>query len=700
MFFSLKSSALSLFSFGFLFFCVSCLTTERTCPQGTSHFEESPVVFSVQEYLTDAENRQAAAWAEYAKGYSLLLEQPESFNQAAGHFSKALSLLPDSQTIASALVGPRLLSSDLEQILQDLRPVTEANPGAPIPNMVYAECLTLLKKPEQAITHIQQTIKHNGWQDKQLVRTAAALMAEEGMPKDTENFFRKTFKQKHLRHDQIMLAIAANFWLKMAEINEKQPNEEEIEEKIEAEEKTPAEQIADTAATNGQPPETQEITAAPEEATQPESATKAEPTSEVTPDTSGSDKSDDKADTDKATAEAENAQESKEASLKRQGIFLQQARRYSPVRCRQQARSYLSQALAVPGFPDSSQHKPSWDGPHLLNQAFIRLNDEQLLDAWLAKLDGDEEQRETLPRRLLKLALLSKSQQREKLLDYLDSLHRIPFSPSHYHEEYALRQTIAEQYLQLESYDQAVQALEVIVTYYPRDLQSRLRLAHLFLYLRQPQRGLALLAPLTALPPHGWLISAQLWRQSKNYQRALDCLKQAEKAARDLPHPEGFFNTSFHTTYALVHEKLGNIDQTVSQSRLAHAQDPDDPSMCNFLGYILADHNRNLEEAESLIVKALQSEPDNTAYLDSLAWVYYRQKKFPEALSTINKTIRLGGINDDSEGVIADHAGDILAANGFIKAAKYYWLLSISINKEETEKINRKLQDGRQTEKR
>ena len=51
----------------------------------------------------------------------------------------------------------------------------------------------------------------------------------------------------------------------------------------------------------------------------------------------------------------------------------------------------------------------------------------------------------------------------------------------------------------------------------------------------------------------------------------------------------------------------------------------------NYLGYMLADRNERLPEALQLIQGALDREPGNGAYLDSLGWVYFRMGKFEEA---------------------------------------------------------------------
>src|ERR1039457_1974119 len=59
--------------------------------------------------------------------------------------------------------------------------------------------------------------------------------------------------------------------------------------------------------------------------------------------------------------------------------------------------------------------------------------------------------------------------------------------------------------------------------------------------------------------------------------------------------------------------------------------DADNAGAMNYLGYMLADRAVRLDEACQLIKKALDLDPQNGAYLDSLGWVYYRQGKLNEA---------------------------------------------------------------------
>lgn len=84
---------------------------------------------------------------------------------------------------------------------------------------------------------------------------------------------------------------------------------------------------------------------------------------------------------------------------------------------------------------------------------------------------------------------------------------------------------------------------------------------------------------------------------------------------------------------------------------------PDDPQANNDLGYLWADKGKNLPEARGMIEKALQKEPDNHAYLDSMGWVLYRLGEYAEARTHLEKATQSDN-GDDS--TVFDHLGDVL----------------------------------------
>src|SRR5207244_7290227 len=75
----------------------------------------------------------------------------------------------------------------------------------------------------------------------------------------------------------------------------------------------------------------------------------------------------------------------------------------------------------------------------------------------------------------------------------------------------------------------------------------------------------------------------------------------------------------------------------------------------NYIGYMWADHNMHLDEAEAMIKRALGSEPNNASYLDSLGWVEFRNGKFDQALRDL---LRAATTVERADRVVFDRIGD------------------------------------------
>ena len=117
-----------------------------------------------------------------------------------------------------------------------------------------------------------------------------------------------------------------------------------------------------------------------------------------------------------------------------------------------------------------------------------------------------------------------------------------------------------------------------------------------------------------------------------------------------------------------AYERAGKGDASVRDLRQLLADRPGDPVVQNALGYTLADQNRQLEEAQSLVAAALAGMPDSAAVLDSMGWVLYREKRYEQALGYLKRAQELG---DDPE--LDAHLGDVQWALGDKAAARKTW---------------------------
>lgn len=121
---------------------------------------------------------------------------------------------------------------------------------------------------------------------------------------------------------------------------------------------------------------------------------------------------------------------------------------------------------------------------------------------------------------------------------------------------------------------------------------------------------------------------------------------------------------------AMISEKLGRTGQAEADLRRVLEIKPGDAVALNALGYTLADHNQRLTEARGYIERALEKQPENPAFLDSMGWVLYRQGKPEKALDWLRRAWEK---MKDPE--VAAHYGEVLWQLGQQDKAREIWRL-------------------------
>ena len=105
---------------------------------------------------------------------------------------------------------------------------------------------------------------------------------------------------------------------------------------------------------------------------------------------------------------------------------------------------------------------------------------------------------------------------------------------------------------------------------------------------------------------------------------------------------------------------------------------PDDPGVNNDLGYLYAEQGKNLEKAESMVRKAVESEKENSSYLDSLGWVLFKRGKLKEAVAPLELAVKL---RNGSDSTLRDHLGDVFFSLQEFDKAKTQWEEAIRLGK-------------------
>ncbi len=109
----------------------------------------------------------------------------------------------------------------------------------------------------------------------------------------------------------------------------------------------------------------------------------------------------------------------------------------------------------------------------------------------------------------------------------------------------------------------------------------------------------------------------------------------------------------------------------------------------NYLGYMWADQGINLEEARKMIQQAVELDPENAAYLDSLAWVLFKLDQPHLALTYMERALQH---QEEPDATLFDHLGDIQQAVGNPKAAREAWKKSLEIT--DDPKVREKLEQA------
>jgi tetratricopeptide (TPR) repeat protein len=200
---------------------------------------------------------------------------------------------------------------------------------------------------------------------------------------------------------------------------------------------------------------------------------------------------------------------------------------------------------------------------------------------------------------------------------------------------------------------------------------ARNRAATLLYKEGQRSDALALLQAKDDAPPatrlEAEIAQAQLLANGGEGNQALARIDDV--LARFPGHPDVLYQK------AVLLEKAGRTDAAIAQLEMLYRDRPQDSAISNALGFILADHNRDLSRAQRLINSALKSEPDNPAILDSLGWLQYRRGMLQAALPLLERAFRL-----DQDGDIGAHWGEVLWALGDKAKARETWNRALMID--------------------
>ncbi|HVG54153.1 MAG TPA: tetratricopeptide repeat protein [Vicinamibacterales bacterium] len=170
--------------------------------------------------------------------------------------------------------------------------------------------------------------------------------------------------------------------------------------------------------------------------------------------------------------------------------------------------------------------------------------------------------------------------------------------------------------------------------------------------------------------------------------RTSEALTITESAAKTFPN-----NKNVQFMLADAYADAGRTTDAERVLRQMLASDPSNARLLNHLGYMLANRGEQLDEAVTLVRRALAVDPDRPEYLDSLGWAHFKRGELNEAVKYLMAAADKLPTNSE----VQDHLGDVYARRGSLQEAIAAWNKALAGDGQGIEKaaVERKLEDAR-----
>jgi len=239
-------------------------------------------------------------------------------------------------------------------------------------------------------------------------------------------------------------------------------------------------------------------------------------------------------------------------------------------------------------------------------------------------------------------------------------------------------------YFDNRKYDEAVKVLREAITSFPVDFRVNLILGLSLAQLNKNDEARVDLKKavdlnpkdITALSAYGYTLS-----QLKENDEAVIYLKRALSIT-----PE---DINLLGTIGLIYDGQKKWKECDSVYEKALSIDSSNALLNNNFAYSLSERGIKLGLALKMAKIAITAEPNNSAYLDTIGWVYFKAGDFDMAIGYINKAIQVGGEKSD----ILEHLGDIQFKMGEKDKALKTWEKALNLDKNNSE-LKQKIEKG------
>ncbi|XDZ65639.1 tetratricopeptide repeat protein [Alphaproteobacteria bacterium LSUCC0684] len=227
---------------------------------------------------------------------------------------------------------------------------------------------------------------------------------------------------------------------------------------------------------------------------------------------------------------------------------------------------------------------------------------------------------------------------------------------------------------------------------YPEEAQQQLsRMPQTSIWL---QPGLILTARHLSRQPGGTEGAAQIYTQllsndAENvslWQQSADNDRWGGRYEMALPKYDTALdldptNGRLHYYRGICLDRLGRETEAEVAFRKAVSLDPNDAYALNYFGYWLLEQDKAPVEALGMIRKAVEKQPQNGYFVDSLGWGYFKLGQYDKAVLYLERAVTIQPVDP----VITDHLGDAYAKLGRLREARFHWERALIYANEDTD---------------
>ena len=227
-------------------------------------------------------------------------------------------------------------------------------------------------------------------------------------------------------------------------------------------------------------------------------------------------------------------------------------------------------------------------------------------------------------------------------------------------------------YLEQNKLDSAIVIAYQIIDHFPSDPRGYLDVALVELNRENPSGAIDVLDPVSEKFPKEFSVQYLLgssYQQLKEYDKATKLLRRSLTI-----YPE---SRGARHTLAIASDAMQYWSESDSLYEGLIASDTNDVQALNNYSYSLVERNTQLNKSLKMAKKAIEMDPDNAAYLDTIGWIYFKLNDPQKALYFIRRSIELEGGN----AVVLEHLGDVLIAIDQMDEARIIYLRALDLDK-------------------